>query len=103
MEADIFVDIRFCSSDEGGRKSAIPSRTEYYGCPFEHNAMHNDCRLLLKDFGEICPGDTLRNVPIVFMCPELVMHKLNEGDRFTLWEGGTKAEGTIIRIMKKSV
>ena len=103
MRPDIIADIKFYPTKEGGRKTNIPPEIKFFGYPFEHNGEFNDCRLLLDNFGKIEPGDSVNDVPIVFLYPELVLPKLKIGDPFKLWEGGFKAEGKIKKIMKNPV
>jgi hypothetical protein len=103
MKPDIVATIRFLTNAEGGRESKIPAESEFYSYPFKHNGLFNDCRLILGGFGEIAPGDTLKDVPILFLSPGEVVKRLSVGDPFTLWEAGTKAEGFITEIIKRNV
>ena len=100
MRPDNLANIKFLKTSDGGRKTFIPKEYKYIGFPFEHEGEYNDCRVLLENFGDIQPGDEIENVPIAFLCPDLVLFKISEGSEFTLWEAGTKAKGKIIKIFK---
>ena len=54
-------------------------------------------RLDLSGIGPLSPGSVAR-VPIRFLCPHLIVPRLSVGSPFTLWEGGTIGEGTVIEI-----
>ena len=100
MKPDIFADIEFLKTSEGGRRKPIPKKCKFIGFPFVHDGEYNDCRLILESFGEIKPGEEIKEVPIAFLCPELVLPKIREGQEFDLWEAGIKAKGKILKILK---
>jgi hypothetical protein len=75
--------IRFLSFDEGGRKSQTPS--DFYSCLAKIDDKLIDCRLLLEN--AIFPGDTMENVPIVFLSDRNISSSLNVGSMFALQDG----------------
>ena len=96
--------IKLKPSEEGGKISPIGLGGDF-GCPvFFKNvkalSKHGyDCRLLLRQLGEtISPGNTLDNVPVVFLSPDEVFPHLVVGTRFKLWEGKEIGEGEITAI-----
>ena len=93
---DIIVDLKFYKTEETGRKT--PTSSTFFGCIFSINNDKHDCRLLLHEVGQIWPGESKADVPIKFLCPELVLPKLQKGSRFYLWEGKNIAEGKIKEI-----
>jgi hypothetical protein len=97
---DILVDVKFYEVNFDGRKTPTPN--DFSGCLFLSDGEKHDCRLLLKKIGAICPGDFKKNVPIKFLCPELVMPKLFEGKNFYLWELRNIGEGQIVKIINKT-
>jgi len=95
--------ITFLSAEEGGRTQPLPSMN--FGCPvfFEGvdalSAHGYDCRLILLEYGmPISPGETVNEIAMIFLYPEDVFPHLEQGIRFTLWEGKTIAHGEISRI-----
>ena len=98
LNADIIVDVNFYNEDESPRKQ--PIQRDFFSCPFEIEGAKYDCRLLLKDVGQIKPGEFKFDVPVKFLCLDLVSAKLREGEKFYLWEGGYIAEGKIKKIIE---
>jgi hypothetical protein len=97
VQPDILVVVRFLSTQEGGREGPTPKT--WFGCPFVFAGEYFDCRLLLDGVGSISPGDKVK-VPIKFVRPDLILKKLQVGDRFELWERGVIAEGYIEAVRK---
>lgn len=96
LKPDIIATITFVMTQQGGRKS--PIMHEAFGCIFEHAGQTNDCRLLVAGMGDIWPGQKV-TVPIVFLCPDLVLPRIKVGDVFTLREAKTIAHGIIDEIV----
>lgn len=94
IKPDIIADLYFYSTEEKGR--AMPTPPNRFSCIFTINGCNYDIRLLLNEIGSIFPGQNIKNVPIKFLCPELIVSKLNVGDKFFLREIKIIAEGTII-------
>ncbi len=50
MNADIYIKVRFKTSEEGGRKTSVKRKTplgpDFYGCPLMVDGKAYDCRLL---------------------------------------------------------
>lgn len=96
---DIIVNVEFYKTEDNGRKGPTPR--DFFGCIFVINGKNHDCRLLLNKIGSIFPGDKKDNIPVKFLCPELVLPKLKEGIKFYLWDGRIVAEGEVKEIINK--
>lgn len=94
---DILAKVKFYPIEQDGRRTSIT--TDIYPCPMfiEDAQTGNDCRLLLNGLTPVAPGDEII-VPIVFLCPELVLPHLATGVRFKLREGGFRATGKVLKI-----
>ena len=91
----IIASVRFYAKAEGGRaRWTLP---EVFRCPLEYEGEKFDCALLLEKPGSLAPEQSVI-VPIVFLHPELIKHRLRVGNRFTLWELGTIADGIVKEI-----
>jgi hypothetical protein len=97
INPDILVDVNFYKDREFARK--VPTPANFFSCIFVVDGNNYDCRLFLHDVGSIYPGDSKENVPIKFLCPELVLNKLKLGGKFYLRAIGVFAEGTVKRII----
>ena len=101
MEPDVIIEVRFKTTAEGGRQTAIGGTAvvDYYACPCVIEGKAFDCRLLLGkrrlELGEIY------EVPVKFMNWQLVGPKLHEGVSFALWEGKDVATGKVLRLQLK--
>ena len=95
-QSDIIARVRFFPTSEGGRQGATPEKM--FGCPFVFKEEMFDCRLFLEGVGSVSPGDEVE-VPIAFLCPNLIKPRLNAGDRFALWEMGTIADGEVREVL----
>jgi hypothetical protein len=95
MKADAYIQVRFKTTEEGGRKSAVQG--DYYPCPFAIDGELFECRLLL---GGACLdlGKTYE-LPVKFFYPEHVMPLLAEGKPFALLEGKEVATGRVVRVL----
>lgn len=101
MEPDVIIEVRFKTTAEGGRLTAIGGTAvvDYYACPFVIEGEAFDCRLLLgKRRLEL--GETYE-VPVKFMSWQLVHPKLRAGASFALWEGKDVATGKVLRLQSK--
>jgi hypothetical protein len=98
---DAIARIHFFCTDQGGRRTDVApaSRFGYMPTLFFNGEKHGyDCALLVEAVGgRIARGATVE-IPIKFLSPQLVKPRLGLGDRFTLWEGRTVAEGEVIEL-----
>ena len=91
-------------TEDGGRSSPIlPDRD--FGCPVffasipELSGHGYDCRIRAKQLEkEIRPGDSVQDIPIVFMSSEEILPYLKIGTKFCLWEGKLIGLGEITAI-----
>ena len=85
--------VRCHTTAEGGRLSDIRG-TSHYGAPVFVDGQGFDCRIPLN--GRVLPlGETLE-LELHFLNPKAAIPRLPSGAHFTLWEGKTIAEGTVI-------
>jgi hypothetical protein len=98
MEPDVHVKVRFKTTEEGGRQSAVSG--DFYACPFLIEGKGFDSRLLLGG-RRLELGETYE-VPVKFLNSQKVLPHLTKGKSFILWEGKDVASGSIISIQKKS-
>lgn len=94
---DVIADIKFYKTKENGRKTATDAN--FFRCIFVLQGNKYDCRLLLGEIGPILPGESKTNVPIKFLCPENILHKLKKGSQFYLWDMRNIAEGSVKDIL----
>ena len=94
MNADIIVEVRFRTADEGGRKGAVTGGV--YGCPMFIDGEGFECRLILEE-KTLLLGETYK-IAVKFMNSGVVLSKLKIGQAFTLWEGKVVADGVVERI-----
>lgn len=94
---DIKINVKFYKTEENGRKS--PTSSDYFGTIFVIGSDYHDCRLFLNETGSILPGDCKFNVPVKFLCWDLVFPKLKIGSKFHLWDGRNIAEGEVSEII----
>jgi hypothetical protein len=89
---DVIARVFFFLTSEGGRQGPTPS--DSLSCIFGFGGRFYDCRLLLEEVGSLWPGQEAV-VPIKFLFPELIKHRLKIGDRFYLRDYRKIAEGEI--------
>jgi hypothetical protein len=94
-KADAYIEVRFKTPEEGGRKSAV--RGDYYPCPFAIDGELFECRVLLGGDG-LDLGKTYE-LAVKFFYPDKVMPLLAEGKRFALLEGREVATGRVVRVV----
>ena len=92
---DIFAEVRLFPTQDGGRRGPTPA--EVFGCPLNYKGKFFDMRLDLSEVGSLSPGSTTR-VPLAFLSPGLILPRLSIGSQFTLWEGRTIGEGTVLEL-----
>ena len=97
ITSDIFVTLKFYPQDKGGRNMPTPPR--FFSCMFVIDNSNYDVRLLLEKIGSIFPGDEKKDVPVKFLCVDLVIPKIKTGDKFYIRDGRIVAEGTVQEII----
>lgn len=100
LSPDIVADVRFYSTAEGGRQQVTPATM--FACILVISGENFDCRLLLEGIGPVAPGQTVR-VPIKFLSPHLLKHRLTKGTHFHLRELRTIAEGVVSEALFPTV
>jgi len=100
MKKEATISVRFLTSSEGGRHSAIEG--DRYGCPLMVNDYQGvDCRFVLE-------GNTIFElgqeylIDIKFLNLDKALRCLNEGDEISLWEGKKIGIGSVIKIFDGS-
>jgi hypothetical protein len=100
MKPDIYIKVRFKTSEEGGRKTPLKRKTalgpDFYGCPLMVDGKAFDCRLLIGD-KEIELGKYYE-IPVKFLDKDLALPNLTVGKKVTLWEGKEVADAEVIEI-----
>lgn len=100
MNADIYIKVRFKTSEEGGRKTSVKRKTalgpDFYGCPLMVDGTAYDSRLLIED-REIELGKYYE-IPVKFLDKDLALPNLAVGKNITLLEGKEIANGQVIKI-----
>lgn len=97
MSPDAFIEVRFKTTAEGGRNSAITGNI--YSCPLFIDGEGFDCRIAVGN-QTLELGEKYR-LPVAFLCPDLARPKLVPGRPVTLWEGKSVAEGTVSDVVPK--
>ncbi len=95
MTPDAYIEVRFRTTEEGGRKTPVTG--EFYACPLFIDGEAYDCRLLIK--GMKLELGRSYEVPIKFLNRDLVVPKLFIGKCVILWEGKDVADGKVTRII----
>ncbi|MEI8329516.1 MAG: hypothetical protein WCG14_05930 [Chlamydiia bacterium] len=100
MNADVYIKVRFKTSEEGGRKTPVKRKTplwpDFYGCPLMVDGKAYDCRLLIGD-QEIELGKYYE-IPVKFLDKNLALPNLAVGKNIILLEGKEIANGQVIKI-----
>ena len=100
MNPDIYIKVRFKTSEEGGRQTSLKCKTElgpdFYGCPLVVDNKAYDCRLLIGE-QEIELGKYYE-IPVKFLDKDLALPNLAVGKSITLLEGKEVANGQVIKI-----
>jgi len=100
MKADIYIKVRFRTTEEGGRKTFLklkaPMEVDFYACPMKIDDKFYDCRLFIGD-REIKLGEHYE-VPAIFLDQESVLENLSVGKNIVIWESREVADGQVIRI-----
>jgi len=100
MEPDIYIKVRFKTSEEGGRRTSVKRKTslgpDFYACPLMVDGKTYDCRLLIGSM-EIELGKYYE-IPVKFLDKNLALPNLSVGKSITLLEGKEVANGHVIKI-----
>lgn len=100
MKPDVYINVRFRTSAEGGRNSSLKCSTsaavDFYACPLIVDDKSFDCRLFIGD-QELELG-RYYEIPVVFLNKETALPNLSIGKKITLWEGKEVADGQVSRI-----
>jgi len=94
MTPDAYLQVRFKTHDEGGRKTPVTG--DYYACPLFVDGEGFECRLLID--GKTLALGQWYELPVKFMNKELVVPKLSVGKVVTLWEGKDVGLGKILKL-----
>lgn len=98
MSPDAIINVRFLTTAEGGRLTAVERRAcGFHACPLFVNGEAFDCRLLL-DRDRLELGECYE-MPVAFLTPSLALPKLGIGTEISLWEGRIVATGTVTQIL----
>jgi hypothetical protein len=94
QRVDITAEVTLLPRGSGPRDGPIIG--EWFGCPISINGEMFDVRFYLPSHGiELGSTSTVQGA---FLSPDLVRPLIHRGTRFTLWEGGTIGEGTVMEI-----
>jgi hypothetical protein len=95
MTPDAYIEVRFRTTEEGGRKSPVVGA--FYACPMFIDGEGFDCRLFIK--GLKLNLGSYYEVPLKFLNREMALSRLSVGKIVTLWEGRDVADGKITKII----
>ena len=97
MTFEVKATIQMYDTNHGGRQG--PTRSEHFQCPVWFGPpSHSETRFFLNEIGPLTPGTTYINVPMDFLCRDLVMEHLFVGKEFKLWEGKDIGAGVITSV-----
>ena len=94
--ADVIATIYFLKTEEGGR--AGPTPIKQFRCALKFEGELFDSMLFLDHVGRVAPGQTVQ-VPIIFLCPDLIKPRLKQGSIFMMWEIRDIARGTVDEVV----
>lgn len=94
LKPDVYLNIKFYETSEGGRKGPTPS--DIFGCIFKIDEENFDGRMLLEDISSIYPGDSKERVPVKFLNYDVVQNKLHIGKKIYIRDGGTVGEAIVV-------
>jgi hypothetical protein len=95
MKPDAIINVRFFTTAEGGRSTAVEGR--FYACPLFVENESFDCRLLLE--GRRLELGATYEVPVKFLYRELALPKLAVAKEVVLWEGRNVAKGQVVEVV----
>lgn len=94
MKPDATIKVRFLTTAEGGRNTAVEG--QFYACPLLVDDEAFDGRLLLD--GKRLELGKGYELPVKFLNRDLALQKLVSGKEVHLWEGRVVAVGIVIGI-----
>ena len=99
----VIASIRLKSTTDGGRSTPISTAVHHATAFFESvpalRKFGRDFRMLVGEHGNpILPGETVREVALLFLFPDDVLPHLFSGLEFTIWEGKIIGTGTVLRV-----
>lgn len=97
MKPDAIINLRFFTTTEGGRSTAVEG--QFYACPLFVENEGFDCRLLLE--GRRLELGSTYEVPVKFLYRELALPKMSVGKEVLLWEGRNVAKGQVVKIIEE--
>ena len=97
---DILATVRLFRSEDGGPKNTLRGDLR---CPVQLGENYYDCQMQLWEVGPLEPGAEKHEVPICFLCPDLVKDKLSQGVKFQIWDGRIIGEGTVSEVFYESL
>jgi hypothetical protein len=102
VKADAIIEIRFKTTAEGGRATAVGlSEIPFYACPLLIDGQAFDCRIFLD--GKILELGKIYKLPVKFMNFKIVSPLLSIEKQITLWEGKEIANGKVLEILNNSI
>lgn len=104
------VSITLYSLEHERHRGPLLPDNRFYSCPLffkginELSSFGYDCRIYIDHYGKkINPGETVHNIYVTFLSPDLVMPWISCGSEFLLWEAGFVGEGVITDISPEVV
>lgn len=97
IEPDIFADVHFLATNEGGRKRPV------FGATYKPSIQIGDkiCPglFLIENLGKIFPGQEVKNVPIKFLDLEFMKDEIHVGRSFKIKEDRYVGEGVVTTVI----
>ena len=99
---DIEAEIRFLTTEEGGRRTAV--RSDYRpDHAMGQSGILNGARHIFVTSDEVAPGETVRS-QMTFIAPEYQYGRLFVGMEFTVQEGSKiVGRGRILRVLNADI
>ncbi|MDK2970572.1 MAG: hypothetical protein PWP23_327 [Candidatus Sumerlaeota bacterium] len=101
----VFASIQLYTQDEGGRKNplhlSVYRPTAFFRTIPALAERGRDFRMFATPRTPnelIFPGEVVNEVELRFLWPDDVLPYMQEGVRFSIWEGKTVGEGTVVRV-----
>lgn len=94
MKSDITIEVRFRTTEEGGRSGPVVGAQ--FSCPMLISGEAFDCRLLTE--GQPLHLGEIYDLPVKFLNADVALPKLSEGMGISLWEGRVIADGKVLSL-----
>ena len=98
MDRDAIIQVRFKTTEEGGRQTGITGRV--YPCPLLVDGEAFDCRIPLGN--ELIELGRTYELPVKFLFRDLAMPHLAVGKGIALWEGRQIADGKVLKLFPEA-